>query len=338
MMPTLARALRPCSAHRMKTRPARLAALPIARWALLLLVLAMGTAGHAQILLVGPGTEDPDILHFNTEFIARNGVRSVKGQAWVKRDNKPMLPLDRHFQYQFGEEGRLGYTNTSFGKAGSGMDTASVMYSYDNEGRLLQELHNDINGFYALRSEYDREGRATRVTNVRLENLGGNRYHFVEGPSTIISDERYEYRKLSDTTWMKTWLNDRGRPYQEEMFTLDGLGYLRQVDRRNLITQRRGSITFTYDEKGRLEERNEQPDLAVQQSTTWKWTYDQAGNPLTRDLFRNGVLARHSEYLYAEGTLFLKAVITKNDETNVIDIVRYETERRSALAEPLKMD
>lgn len=303
-----------------------------------ILLLAFHLAGHAQMLLIEPGTEDPDVLRFNTGFIARNGVKSVSGQAWVKRDNRPMLPLERHFLYRFGEEGRLGYSNNSFGKPGSGIDTASVLYSYDGEGRLLQELHNDLNGYYALRNEYDRQGRPVHVSNVRLENLGGDRYRFVEGAATIISDERYEYRALNDTAWQKTWLNDRGRPYQEETFMQDRLGYLRQVERLNLITRRRGRLTFTYDEKGRLAERNEQPDLSIQHWTTWKWTYDQAGNPLTRDLLRDGILARHGEYLYAEGTLFLKAIITKNEETGVIDIIRYETERRSPLAEPLKMD
>ncbi|MEO7082375.1 MAG: hypothetical protein ABIY71_12650, partial [Flavobacteriales bacterium] len=96
---------------------------------------------------------------------------------------------------------------------------------------------------------------------------------------------------------------------------------------RNLITQRRGRISFTYDANGRLAERQEQTDLGMPQWSTWKWTYDKAGNPLTRDLLRNDVLIRHSEYLYAEGTLFLKAIITRNNETGLIDIVRYETQR-----------
>ncbi|HQV38693.1 MAG: hypothetical protein IPO60_17435 [Flavobacteriales bacterium] len=282
---------------------------------------------HAQMLLVEPGADDPMLLRFNPEFIARNHVTSVKGQLWTKRDGRPMMPQDRFFLYRFGDGGRLGYSNNSFGKPGSGIDTASVMYSYGTKGDLLQELHNDINGYYALRMEYDGKGLPVHVTNVRMENLSSDRYRFVEGTSTVISDEHYEYATLNDTTWRKTYLNDRGRPYQEEAFTKDKLGYLREIEMHNLITQRRGRTTFTYDGKGRLAERAEQPDLGQQYWTTWTWTYDTAGNPLTRDLVRNGVLMRHSEYLYAEGTLFMKAIITKNNETGLIDIVRYVTER-----------
>lgn len=295
----------------------------------LLLACAILTAGvvHAQMLLVEPGADDPMLLRFNPEFIARNHVTSVKGQLWTKRDGRPMMPQDRFFLYRFDDGGLLGYSNNSFGKPGSGIDTASVMYSYDSKGQLLQELHNDINGYYALRTEYGEQGHPVHVTNVRMENLSSDRYRFVEGTSTVISDERYESVTLNDTMWRKTYLNDRGRPYQEETFTTDKLGYLREIEMHNLITQRRGRTTFTYDAKGRLAERAEQTDLGVQHWSSWAWTYDVAGNVLTRDFSRNAVLMRHSEYLYAEGTLFIKAIITKNNETGLIEIVRYETAR-----------
>ena len=294
---------------------------------LLLSALTGAFIANAQMLLVEPGADDPMLLRFNPDFIARNQVTSVKGQLWTKRDGRPMMPQDRFFLYRFGDSGRLGYSNNSFGKPGSGIDTASVMYTYDNKGGLLQELHNDINGYFALRMEYDEKSRPVHVTNVRLENLSSDRYRFEEGASTVISDERYEYATLNDTSWRKTYLNDRGRPYQEETFTKDKLGYLRVIEMHNLITQKRGRTTFAYDDKGRLAEQAEQTDLGIQHWSTWAWTYDTAGNPLTRDLSRNGVLMRHSEYLYAEGTLFLKAIITKNNETGLIEIMRYETAR-----------
>jgi len=294
---------------------------------LLFCALTSTVLANAQMLLVEPGADDPMLLHFNPEFIARNSVKSVSGQVWTKQEGRPMVPLDRFFSYAFGDGGRLGSSNSTIGKPGSGGDTASVMYSYDGSGHLLQELHNDVNGFYALRTEYDPVGRPIHVTNVRLENLSGDRSRFVEGNSTIISDERYQYITLNDTMWRKTFLNDRGRPYQEETYTKDKLGYLRSIEAHNLITQRRGRTAFNYDAKGRLAQRMEQTDLGTPANTTWEWTYDMAGNPLARDLSRNGVLMRHSEFLYAEGTLFLKAVLTKNNETGLIEVVRYETAR-----------
>ncbi len=292
-----------------------------------LLLCALGGA-RAQMLRVEAGAADPDVLRFNPEFIARNNVVSVAGQAWVKRENKPMVALDRHFLYRFAADGKLGYANNSFGKPGSGMDTASVRYSYNAKGQLIQELRNDVHGFFALRMQYDAQGRPDHVEHVRMENAASGRYQFIEGPATVISDERFEYAQLNDTTLRKTWLNDQGRAYQEEVYTHDKLGYLRSIDRRNLITQRRGRISFTYNEQGRLSERSEQPDLGQQHWTSMQWTYDGAGNPLTRDLLRDGLLMQHTEYLYAEGSMLLKALITKNNETGAIDVVRYEVVRQ----------
>lgn len=294
---------------------------------LLAAFFAVPVLAHAQMLLVDPRAEDPDLLQFNSEFIARNGVKSVNGQLWTKQDGRPMLPLDRFFQYRFGAAGLVDRSFDIFGKVVNGMDTASVIYNYDKNGRCLQEIHNDLHGFYALRTEYGPEGLPVRETHVRLENLNADRSRFDAGASTVISDERYLYGAVNDTVMRKTFLNDRGRPYQEETYTMDRLGYLRTVEMQNLITQRRGRSTFTYDAKGRLAERTGQTDLAVPTTSTWRWTYDAAGNPLTRDLLHNGSLVRHGEFLYAEGTLFLKAVITKNDETGMIEVLRFDVAR-----------
>lgn len=281
----------------------------------------------AQMLLVEPAAEDPRPVQFNPVFIARNGVKAVSGRSFVKRDGRPMHAQDRFHLYRFGQDGRLGYANNSFGHPGTGFDTASVMYSYDADGRLLQELHNDLHGYFALRKGYDGEGRVVHEAHVRLENLGTDRYRFVEGRATVVSDERLEYSVVNDTTWRRTRLNDRGRPYEEETFSRDALGYLRRIERRNLITQRRGRIAFQYDAQGRLAERHDQPDLGSENQTTWKWTYDKAGNPLTYDVLQNGVATRHTEFLYAEDTLFLKALITRQEDSGVIDVIRYTTER-----------
>ncbi len=290
-------------------------------------ILATALHAQAQMLLVEPGLGDPGVLQFNPAFIMRNGIAAVNAQLWTKRDGRPMQPLDRYFRYRFSTDGHLDRATHVLGKAATGMDTASILYSYSTDGRLLQELHNDVHGFYALQMEYGPDGRPVRETHVRLGGLTAA----LDGPGadtpTVISDERYTYAEVNDSTWRKTILNDRGRPYEEQTFIKDHLGYLRTIETRNLITQRRGSATFGYDGNGRLAKRTTQANLAIADSITWTWTYDAAGNPLACDLLRNNTLARHSEYLYAEGTLFLKAVITKDADTGLIEILRMDVVR-----------
>ena len=60
----------------------------------------------------------------------------------------------------------------------------------------------------------------------------------------------------------------------------------------------------------------------------YRWRYDMAGNVVSCDHFKNEKLMRHGEYLYEDGTMILKAVITKDEETGMIHVMRYTTERR----------
>ncbi|HEX2617598.1 MAG TPA: hypothetical protein VHL57_08650, partial [Flavobacteriales bacterium] len=242
---------------------------------------------NAQQLRIEPGTGDPLVLHFDPLFIARNGVKAISGEGQVKRDGEPMRPRNEHVSYRFSSDGRLNYDHNSFGRPGSGLDTASITYTYDGLGRLVEQLRNDLNGYYALRYELDQEGRPVRETYVRIDNIGQDRYHFVPGATTVVSDERFTYLTLNDSSWRKTFLNDRGLPYREQTFTKDVYGYLRSIQDRYVITERRGTITFRYDEKGRLVERIERPDLRETRTVRHTWSYDQAGNVLSCDLWHS---------------------------------------------------
>lgn len=281
----------------------------------------------AQMVQVEAGPGDPTVLHFSPVFIARNHITSVSGLAHVKRDNEPMRQRNERVFYRFGNSGALSYGNNSHGRPGTGLDTASVAYTYDGRGYLVEQLRNDLNGHYVLRNELDQQGRPVRETYLRVENLGSDRYNLVAGAATIISDERYTYTVVNDTAWRKTYINDRGLPYREQTWSSDKLGYLRAIRDHYLITQRRGLITFDYDERGRLKERVERSDLSNDRSIKHTWTYDKAGDPLTCDTWHDGKAVRHTEFLYEEGTFFLKATLTKELDTGLIHVMKYTTER-----------
>lgn len=291
------------------------------------LLFVLPFVSPAQILRIEAGTGDPMVLRFDQAFIARNHVKGISGQAHVKRDNEPMRARSECTQYRFSPDGRLTYNNTSYGRPGSGSDTASITYNYDARGFLTEQLRNDLNGYYALRDEVDPEGRPVRETYVRIENLGTDRYLLIPGTLTTISDERFTYTTVNDTAVRKTYLNDRGLPYREQTFCKDRYGYLRAVHDRYVITERRGLITFSYDEKGRLAERVEQADLREQHIIRHTWRYDAAGNPITCDTWHDAQQTRHTEYLYEELTMLLKATLTKELGTGMINIMRYTTER-----------
>lgn len=282
----------------------------------------------AQVLRVPFDSSDPTQLAFDPSFIQRNGVLSISGRAQLKRDGEPMRERNESTLYRFDEGGHLTYNNIMSLRPGGARDTTSVEYTYDAAGHCIEAMHNDLNGFFCYRYTVDSLGRVTGRRYMRVENLGADRSRFTRGGETAISEEHCVYGTVNDTAVRRVWNNELGLPYREEVLCRDRWGYLRAVHERNLITGRMGTTSFRYDEKGRPAERIDQPDMAAPPTQKYTWHYDQAGNVVQCDLWRDDRQVRHTEYLYEEGTMLLKAVLSKDMTTGIIHVMQYTTARR----------
>ena len=179
---------------------------------LTLLALAASFGAEAQVLLIQPGTDDPGELRFNPQFIARNRIASMVGEQSVKRDNRPMLARPEKHVYRFDEQGRTIYANHSFGQPGSGRDTASTLYTFNEQGALTRRLRNDLSGYFGYDVVRDEQGRPIRETFSRIENLSTDRYELKPGVVTEISDEHFRYETVNDTVWKRVYINSLGLP------------------------------------------------------------------------------------------------------------------------------
>jgi len=282
----------------------------------------------AQMLSVPCSAEDTPQPVWDTTFIQRNGILAIVGVPSVKRDGQPMREQKERTLYRFDELGRQVYANTSYGRPGTGTDTASTVSVYDAMGYVRERLRNDLVGHYLTELNYDSAHRLVGEIYVRVENLGPDRYQFLAGERTVISEERHTYRTESDTAWMRTTLNNLGLPYREQRHAYDQWGYLRSIEDRYLVSGRRSRVTFRYNEKGRLAERIAQADLTHPRVVKELYHYDVAGNLTASDLYHSDQAVRRDEYLYEENTMFLKARLSQDLGTNQIRIMRYTTERR----------
>lgn len=294
----------------------------------LLLALFPFCAVLGQELRVEPGTEDPMVLSFNELFIQRNGIVSIEGQGNIKRDGEPIRQKNERSEYRFDASGRLTHSSTSYGRGNAVADTSHVDYVYDLQGHQLERSRYDLSGRFAQRDSLDAGGQCVRRTHVRIQEPVTGGLALLRPTETIISDERFRHEAVNDTAMRTTWHNEHGLPYREQVFQKDRWGYLRVIDDRNIITGRHGQTTFRYDEKGRLAERVERSDVLATTARKHIWRYDNAGNVLLCDAWLDDRQVRHSEYLYEEGTLLLKAIIAKDMETGLIHITRFTTTRK----------
>jgi hypothetical protein len=294
-----------------------------------MLLVIMAIAGHAQVLVVLPEAEEPNMMpHFNEQFIKRNRIAAIHGEQMVKPESGPMHSKKEKYLYRFDEQGRMIYRNSSFGQPGTGKDTASTIFTYDEKGRLVDRLRNDLNGHFGYRVERNEKDQVVRETYSRIVNLSTDRYVMVPGTVTEITDEHFRYEQVNDTIHKKIFINDLDLPFREQTFTKDTHGYLRTIEDRYLVSNRRSRITFNYDENGNLAERIDQPDVAQQKKTRRTWKYDKAGNVLEGELWHDDVQVHRQEFLYEETTMMLKARLTKDMATNSIHVVRFRTEHR----------
>jgi len=300
----------------------------LSRSVFFLLPFAFASSARSQALLLLPSTDDPDLPVFNERFIARNGIASFVGERMIKRDGQPMRNERDRLLFRFDADGRMVYSNTSYGQPGTGRDTASVTYERDAQGRTMRRLRNDLGGHFAFAMEHDEQGRVTREVYQRIENRGTNRYELVPGATIEISDERYRYTQLNDTTLRKSFLNNLELPYRNQVFISNRQGYLLRIEDEYLVSRRRGRIDFSYDENGRLAERKEQPDLAQSRITRHRWQYDSAGNVITGEYWLGDKQVSRDEYVYEEATMLPKARLRKDLETGNIHVLKLTATRR----------
>jgi hypothetical protein len=278
-------------------------------------------AGYGQQLLILPENE-PDALVWNEKFMARNGITEIKGKLSVKREGEPIHPKPEKYLFRFDTLGRTIYRNTSYGRPGNGKDTTWIRYGFDEDGSLRHTIRADIGGFYEYANEYDENQRLQRQTYSRVSNRNADRYDFEPGDRTEIYDEHYRYKSPDTDLMIKTYLNDQQLPYREDQYQYNDDGYLVQIESMLLISRKRSLEQFTYDSKGRLNQR-------IIHGATGKptirhvYVYDSTGQLSKHETWTDHEFTTTDEFLYHGKTGLLSARLTKDMRTGVIRIIKF---------------
>ena len=267
----------------------------------------------------GQAFENEDF--FNREFIRQNGIDRIVGEIMMKRNDRPITPEYQNVIYDFNKDGQLTMIAYIRGKRKRDQDTSATYYAYDPQGNLAAIGRTESGGYGTRKFDYDEKGRVIKKTYQRTKNSNGDKLSYRQGKNAVtINSERMEYQEF-DNGYKRTTFNSVDRPYLEEIVLYDSLGYLKSHNTRYVVTQRRTSTDFDYNEHGWVSQRR---STDIQGDTTrFTFEYDEVGNLLSREEFEDGMHKKHCEVVYLRDTMLPRAWLCKNKETGDIRIIRY---------------
>lgn len=268
-----------------------------------------------------------EMPYFDTAFVRKNKIRKMTGSTSIKKEMDIIRETELIQHYEFDAHGRLTKQMYSHHKFSDKLDTTTIMYYYDTKGRLITRRQNDNYSFYSYNFEYDSAGNVTREVYSRDENCGPSKYAFKLGKQYEITSEKYSYKKKPDGSLVKYYYNSLDRPYMEGVFKIDSLGFIVYESRSFSLTSRMiYEAHYLFNEHGRVSNKKEITDFKTGNGIEYKYGYDDKGNLTEYREVKSGVENIYREILYDEYTGLLRAILTKDQRTKVIGVVKFSFE------------
>jgi len=165
--------------------------------------------------------------------------------------------------------------------------------------------------------EYDDKGRPTKKSKVKYyTDLEGKEFR------TAISEEKISYNDISPTSWKATYFNSYNKPYKTILSKYNESGFLLSEIETFLIGNRQISTTYTYNEKAIL--TAVEVNKKTKENTVFK--YNGIGELIRVEFYKNDKLDSIREFFYNSNTALLSSSFTKEEDTGLIHIVKYEFE------------
>lgn len=297
----------------------------MSKWSLgIVLFFALGA--QAQLLDNSNCQAFTDDPFFNKEFVAKNKIKGIEGFISTKAALDQMRTRGLETYYGFDTLGRQITQYSTYWRYGDIKDTTVINYYYDENDRMLIERRNDVHGFYSYNYEYDTLGRIISESYCRDENIGENKSQFELGQQYVIMSETYGYQVTSDSHITKNYYNNNGLVYQKEVSHFDANGYLTEVETQLVFGKRGSRVHYEYNETGLVSKKIEYVNIVDESEVTTEYTYDDVGNLLMTDIYRNGEHVTNKEVLYYEDTMLIEAMLIHDVQTNYLTIIQYEYE------------
>lgn len=271
-----------------------------------------------QVLDNSLGQAFTDKPFFNKTFIKGNKIKSIDGRFNYKKAGEAMYPTKFHYVYQFDSEGYLVASYET--KADDGTkDTTWNKYEYDSQDRLITHKRGDANGLTAIRYFYDDKNRIIKEQFWKepIDSFG------VPEKPILQNEETMTYTNF-DLQEKKTVLNSYGLPYIEEMKYYNAEGYLLERNERLMMTSATNRSLYEYNEKGMISSIKSFNGRTEVPSEEWKYKYDEFGNLLEKQYYRDGTYITETAILYNSKSNLMSAILIRDVKSSFIMAIRFQ--------------
>lgn len=263
------------------------------------------------------GNAFTDMPFFNETFIFNNKLKALKGEYTFKKAGDIMRKTAYRCEYSFDNKGHLNSTFETRFNNGS-KDTVHNIYEYNKENQLVLVRKKDHGGYQTVHYTLDSLGRIITI-ETRRDILDDNEE--VE-KSFVINKETMKYNSYPQQQ-KKTVFNSYNLPYLEEIKYYDSLGYLVNITEKLKMTSSKTIKKYEYNGKGLVSAIRTLSNVDGKYAEEWLYRYDDLGNLIEKHIYRNGKFVTDIQVIYNVDTKLLSSLLTRDVETNFIQILRF---------------
>ncbi|MBK9190357.1 MAG: hypothetical protein IPM77_02050 [Crocinitomicaceae bacterium] len=247
-------------------------------------------------------------------------IHTIKGSILSKADHDVLRETNHATYYKFNKFGELTFEYKTVLN-----DTIFTLYVYDERSNLIIKRTADKFGFESCHYRYDSQNRLISK-EVRIQsNTGQDKYLHVPDESFLQRTEKYEYVELGTDSYKKNYLNNSGTIYREEFFYFDDKNRLIRQEAYQKSGSGKSVLEVFYNENGQLIEKKATSSVMENYSTSYQYEYDESGNIYAMKFYENDVYKTEFQFVYDSESGYLKAIISRDVETQRMTIVKYDS-------------
>lgn len=240
---------------------------------------------------------------FNSTMMKGKKVKQISTQVMYKSPNKKIIFSSESATFTFDFNGNV----EKWSRTNKSGISSSTTYYFSKTGALATEHITSTNSSVLKSYQYNEQGL---ITEIQLADAK---------TAKTIQEDKFKYEFFTDYQYKKYWLNNEGLTYKYTLVDLDNKGRKKEERTRYIRGTSRETIYYTYTNNW-LTLYSDNVKEHSRRETKYLLEYDQNGDLLIMNEYKDGALITHYEYLYEDGLLI--AILQKNINSQRIKITK----------------